>query len=417
MDVDPDAVRQARLRAGLSLAQVAGRELSRQAIHLIENGKVRPRLRTMQIIARRLRVPISSLLARPALDSDLRQIYFADLERLSQRQQYTAVADRARALLDDGVRGEFEAVASFHLGRALAHLQRPEEAISHLQRARELFESFNDPWLAAESMEYEAAALYLLEDPQAVALAQRALERYRVLEPRQPEVEARMLEHVGTFLVGHRNFARARDFYEESLQVVGSVRDLSRLARVYHGLSTCHWNLGNHKRAVELCSRAVALYAVEHELRPAAARGDLPRVENDLAKMYMEEGRLDRAEELMGSALDHLTSAGVERTRAGALLTLGELRQRQGRLEEAIDLVRQAIELAERLNEQMRLATAYQLLGELHAARGEHEMVDACFMRALEILDGAGLVHRGAECRSAYHDLLVAREGATRRQA
>lgn len=410
-------MRQARLRAGLSLAQVAGRELSRQAIHLIENGKVRPRLRTMQIIARRLRVPISTLLAKPALDGDLRQVYFADLERLAQKHQYTAVADRARALLDDGVRGEFEAVACFHLGRALAHLHRPSEAIEHLQRARELFESFKDPWLAAESMEYEAAALYLLEDPGAVTLAERALERYRVLEPRQPEIEARMLEHVGTFLVGHRNFARARDFYEESLQVVGSVRDLSRLARVYHGLSMCHLNLGNRKRALELCSRAVALYAVEHELRPATARAELPRVENDLARMHMEAGQLDRAEELLVSALDHLASAGVERMRAGALLTLGELRQRQGRLDEAMDLAREAIDLAERLNEQMRLTAAYQLLGELHAARGEHEMVDACFTRALEILDGTGLLHREAEIRSAYQQLLAVRAGTTRRQA
>jgi tetratricopeptide (TPR) repeat protein len=410
-------VRQARLRAGLSLAQVAGRELSRQAIHLIEHGRVRPRLRTMQIIARRLHVPISSLLAKPALDADLRQIYFADLERLSQKQQYTAVAERAQALLDDGVRGEFEAVSSFHLGRALAHLNRPEEAVEHLQRARQLFESLKDPWLAAESMEWEAGALYLLEDPRAVPLAELALERYRALEPRQADIEARMLEHLGTFLVRHRDYARARDFYEESLQVAGGVRDLSRLARVYHGLARCHWSLGARKRAVELCSRAVALYAVEHELRPASARADLPRVENDLAKMYMDEGRLDRAEELVTSSLDHMAEAGVERGRSAPLLTLGELRQRQGRLDEAMALAHEAIELTTRLAEQMRLASAYQLLGELHAARGDHTLVDASFARALEILDGAGLVHRGAECRSAYQDLLDARQGTSRRQA
>src|SRR5262252_4339094 len=69
LDIDPDAVRQARLQAGLSLAQVAGWELSRQAVHLIETGKARPRRRTLQIIARRLGVPVSSLLAKTSPSS------------------------------------------------------------------------------------------------------------------------------------------------------------------------------------------------------------------------------------------------------------------------------------------------------------------------------------------------------------
>ena len=41
------SVREARLEAGLSLADIAGGELSRTAIHLIEHGRVNPSLETL----------------------------------------------------------------------------------------------------------------------------------------------------------------------------------------------------------------------------------------------------------------------------------------------------------------------------------------------------------------------------------
>src|SRR5438067_8819327 len=92
--IDPDAVRQARLDAGLSLAQVAGSDLTRQAVHLIETGKVRPTARSLRTIARRLGVPESALMAPPGPNSDERVI--RDLEELSHRQEHGQVARQAR---------------------------------------------------------------------------------------------------------------------------------------------------------------------------------------------------------------------------------------------------------------------------------------------------------------------------------
>jgi tetratricopeptide (TPR) repeat protein len=325
----------------------------------------------------------------------------AQLERLSEQQRYLEVMEVAQTLLTERSRGLW-AYGHFYLGQSLARLFRPDEAIDHLRRARELFELLDEPWLAAEALEWEAGASYLKEDPEALGMAEEALRRYRALEPRAAEVESRMLEHLGTILVRHRNYLRARDCYEEALQAAGPRLEIARLARIYHGLGTCHGELGDPQRAIDLTARAVTLYSVENDIRPQAARTDLPRAEGDLGVRYLAQGDLARAEELLGAALDHLAETGVERLRSRGLLSMAELRRAQDRLDEAIALIDEAIALAERFEEQIALAMAHQQMGEVHAQRAAHAMADQSFEQALAILEQAGLEERRALCMAAY---------------
>lgn len=412
MTIDPDLVRQARLKAGLSLAQVAGSDLSRQAVHLIETGKVRPSMRSLQIIARRLGVSALSLQVPGDAGAEMPHRRAAELERLCERQRFNEVVELATQLLAQDTSTYLTAFAHLYVGRAHVHLGQPNEALPHLRRARQLFDSEDDPWSAAETREWEAAALYLTEDPRAVSVGEDALQRYRALEPRRPEVEARMVEHLATFLVQRSDYVRAEQCYQQALQIGGPVLDLVRLGRVYHGLGRCCYSLGDTRRGIELVTRAVALYAVENDLRPAPARIDLPRVENDLGMMLAATGQLARAEEFFDSANRHFVAAGVDRKRSYVLLSLADVRERQDRLDEAIDLIDQACELAERFGEQAALAAANRQLGQVHALRQEHHLADERFQRALTILDEAGMPARREECLAAYQRILDARADA-----
>jgi len=369
--IDPDLVRQARLKAGLSLAQVAGSDLTRQAVHLIETGKVRPSMRSLQIIARRLGVSALTFQVPVDAGAEVPHRRAAELERLCERQRFDEVVELAGQLLTEDASAYLAAFAHMYLGRSLAHLGRGDEALPHLRRARRLFDAEDDPWSAAEAREWEAAALYVKQDSRAVAVGEDALDRYRALEQRRPEVEARMVEHLATFLMQRSDFVRAEQCYQQALQLAGPVLDLSRLGRIYHGLGHCYYSLGESRRAIELVSRALALYAVENDLRPAPARIDLPRVENDLGMMLMRDGQLGRAEELFWSALRRLEEAGAERLRSYVLLSLAELRQIQGEVEDAIELADQGLLLAERLGEQRAEAAALRRLTELHELQGE----------------------------------------------
>jgi tetratricopeptide (TPR) repeat protein len=409
--IDPDLVRQARLKAGLSLAQVAGSDLTRQAVHLIETGKVRPSMRSLQIIARRLGVSALTFQVQVDTGAEMPHRRAAELERLCERQRYDEVVELAEQLLAQDTSEYLDAFAHLYLGRCLSHLGRPDEALQHLRQARRVFESEDDPWSAAEARDWEATALYLKQDAKAVAAGEDALERYRALEPRRPEVEARMVEHLATFLVQRSDYARAEQCYQQALQIAGPVLDLTRVARIYHGLGRCCYSQGQARRAIELISRAVALYAVENDLRPAPAQDGLSRVENDLGLVFLREGQLDRAEELFWSALRRLQEAGIERQQVHMLLCLGEVRQRQERLEEAIPLIEQALELGHRLVLPNTVAAANRQLAEVHELRQEHDLADQRFHQALAVLDEAGLTSERSTYLATYQRMLDARAG------
>src|ERR1700693_3250624 len=66
VEIKPGTVKQARSDAGLSLAQVAGSEISRTAISFVETGKAKPSLETLKLIAERTGRPIDFFLTRPS---------------------------------------------------------------------------------------------------------------------------------------------------------------------------------------------------------------------------------------------------------------------------------------------------------------------------------------------------------------
>lgn len=336
----------------------------------------------------------------------------ADLEALAEQHQFARIVEEAPQLLTDRSRGR-RAFAHFYLGQAYHHLMRPDEAIAHLRQARELFQAFDAPELAAESLDWEALAWYVREDPRALPMIEEALSCYRAGEVRDPSVEARMLEHLATILARHRDHARAKASYEEALRVAGRVLDIVRLARIYHGLGLCHTMLGDLRRATDLLARAVALYEVGQDLRPATTSLSMLRAENDLGLALMRQGDLDRAGDLLESSLRRCDRSGVDRARSHVLLSLAELRQLQGRSEEAIKLIDEAIELAGRLSENMALAAAHQQLGQLYADRGDDALADQGFERALEILAREGLHERYEQCLAAHVRVRAARRHAS----
>jgi transcriptional regulator with XRE-family HTH domain len=82
------SVAQARREAGLTLAEVAGRELSRTAIHLIEKGLSRPSMETLKLIAHQTGKPMTFFLHSPEEPSGL----VADLKDLQKAKGYLAKA-------------------------------------------------------------------------------------------------------------------------------------------------------------------------------------------------------------------------------------------------------------------------------------------------------------------------------------
>lgn len=82
--VDPERVRKARVAAGLSLGQVAGTEVSRTYIFLIERGQARPSPAVLEMIARRTGKPVKYFL-RPARSTISGRDLSAELSEVATR--------------------------------------------------------------------------------------------------------------------------------------------------------------------------------------------------------------------------------------------------------------------------------------------------------------------------------------------
>src|ERR1700686_3985137 len=347
------------------MAQLARKYFTRHTIFLIEAGKARPSMRTLEIIAGRTGMPVQHFLKGSTAHQSIGERGLADarveeLQALCLQHQFDKAIALGVPLLEHPLPPTLEARIRHYVGQALVRSMRPDEGLEHLRRAQALLEIEPDPWLAVECADWEASALYLIEDPRALPVAERALKLCRATEPRLPGTEARILEHIATIHVKNHSFDRAIAFYEEALQVAGTMRDLPRVGRTYHGLSLAYQERGDISRAIEYTHKALALYALENDTA-LQANG-----ENELGLLLMRQGQMERAEEAFRSALAYLGEAGTEKTKSHLLLSLGELQLRTGRAANGIEVVKEAIDLAKKLDERLALAGGHSLLGQLY---------------------------------------------------
>jgi len=404
--VRPDAVREARREAGLTLAQIGGSQLTRAAIHLIENGKAKPSLESLQLIARRTGRPLEFFLvdrsaAEAALETE------AQLDRLallSAQRRSEETVELAREVLEGSSDPDVGALARLYLGQALYRLLRPEEALAALRSARARFEEAGDRTLAVEAMTWEGAALSLTDDAGAPALLQDALDLGTALRPQPARTLAQIHALMASVHRSRQEWTPALRGYDRAIELAGSVRDLQLLARLHDDLADAYQHLGQPARAMELINQAIRLYAMESDESGAC------RAENNLGDILMQQGRLDAAEPHFLKALEGSDRLGLDRRgRAYMLANLGELYWRRGELEAAAGYLGRARELAAALDERMVVARVDALNAQVAEVRGRAAEADRLFAAALEAFGGLGITERLRRTHMAYAEILERR--------
>ena len=399
------SVRQAREEAGLSLADVAGQAVSRTAIHLIEHDRVKPSMETLQHIARRTRKPLEYFLlpaetgSVPALQNEL-----VMLEQLAVTRDFAGVIEKGVKLLRR--RWDIGSLATIHqlVGMAQCRTVRPNEALEHLQKARQMFQDLGDSWMVVETLDWEAAAFGLLEDPRAIDMALDALERCRKLDPIPSQTEARILGHIAAMYVVAESWPQAIRYYESAVEAAGAVKDLLQQAKMHHGLGAAYLRMQQPMRARQHFERALALYSIESDLSAVY------RLENDLGYLLLHEGHLDAAEHHFVKALTGSDELKIDRRGRGFILVnFGELHLRRDDLDGAAEFLRQALESSEATGEQIVFADAHALLGELEESRGNSAATDEHFETAISTLDRLRLPDRLRDSHMKFAEILDAR--------
>ncbi|MGH7776721.1 MAG: tetratricopeptide repeat protein [Candidatus Dormibacterales bacterium] len=407
LPVRPGSVRRARAEAGLSLAQVAAGEVSRTAIHLIETGKSRPSLPTLELIARRTGRPLDYFLDPEMADAVLGvapvQRDLDELERLVSFERYDEAIDLAGQVLSRVRDRRTIALAKFWLGQSRSRRWQSDAGLEDLEDARHLFEDLKDLWMVAECLDWEAMARHAAEDPAALEAATQALRLCRDLEPVPRPTELRVLMHLATILIAHHEWEKAVKACEEAIRGWGDLRDPKALARLHDNLNLAYQELGDYQRAAIHSHKAVALNQLGDD------RVALIRAENNLGLALMRLGDAQGAETHLRRSRDLAEELGAVQGVAHLLLSLGELGQARGDLDEAERQYSQALVQADETKEEMTAALAHQRLAGVAALRGEHGRADDQFQAALNRLERLDARQRLAECHRAYAELLESR--------
>lgn len=387
----------------MSLAQVGKGHVTAPAIYLIETGRTRPSLPTLEHIAHRTGKPVEFFLAEPGGLADQSQAKLTELEALYGEGRYDEAIKLGESLLELGSSAYRLGRIRYYLAMTYLQMARPDRGEPLLAEARAHFEAINDPVMLVECMGAEAALAYLTQRPDAIELAEKALAACRALKPIPELLESRMLFTLASAHLTAASWDKSIALYEEAIKAAGTILDLRREAKMYSGLAFAYQELGQLDTAARYATRSVALLEILRD------RVSLARSENNLGLIFIARGELTEARKHIDRSRELADETDLTVGRSAFLTSLCQLCLEEGNVDQASTFADEALEVAERLNEGQHVAAAHMWKGRVADRRGDHAAVDHEFELALRGLESLSATERLLQGHGIYAEILERR--------
>lgn len=408
------AIRRARLRAGLTQAEVAKGRYTPAYISALERGLAKPSMAALTFIAERLSIPVRDFLAGEELGPNRLE---ADLLLATGDNQ--AALDRYQTLLEAASDRRTRAELLRGIAEALCRLERGKDAVAPASEAVELFRSMGRASDAAFAGYWLGYAHYQQENlREARAILEDLLKQIREGLDVLPDFRFRLLTALANVEAWDGEHQRALAYLEEA-RTLSADLDLRRRATILAGLAISYRESGDHEAALTTGSQSLALF------RAAESRRDVASLSNNLALTFLALGNLERAAELVATAaagaarlddqrlLAHIADstaqillaqgdfAGAQvraeeaeriarasdnhHALAGALMTAARIATQTDRPQDAVQHLADAVAVLRRRGPMSRLMHALGELAQLQAAAGDLKGANALYAEALAI--------------------------------
>lgn len=426
-----DRLRQARLARGMSQEALAQPEFTKSYVSAVERGKARPSLKALELMARRLGMPINEfLLAVPtggpgmdvaALDADLAyQLDHAKLLITTQRGEEALQLINATEQDYQPYFDQFstETRYRFYGLRALAYLRmgEPGSARSNLDRALSLARQLADP----QEIERAHNALGVVFYQQ--GLPQQALEHHRLCmraihegKVKDPTLRLTIYQNLANDYWALKDTTQAIAAYKEALALLEDAGNLEQQGGVYWGLSLAYKDDGDLMRATLYAQKALTLYDA------AQNQASVIAMSTNLAEIFIEQQQYDAAQPLLDRAQELLVQSPDD-GRASILYThYAALYLAQGQVDQAAAAAQQSLVLSAALDQtpgkdsQARAHAvrtyAYALSVQARVAehQGDRPAADYLFQQALDLVNPSEYTETRHTITCTYADLLSAR--------
>lgn len=429
-------IREVRIKLGQTQAQLAAPEFSISYISAIERGKIRPSLKALSILARRLDVPLTFLLeGSPAgvkeaqavgyspADSGPDQRIDVDLLQASvlvQQHGYDQANELLTPIQPDRITMDQAYRLFFLRGQIHLGLQEYQEAVVDLRAALTQGEGLNDVEYVERSRNLLGKAYFLLYNyTLATENHQRcfnAIENGQILDP---VFSLEVYNNLANDYFRHGDLEKAVSFYQRALETLeGMSRDAKSFARKYMEIGKNYKTLGKLAVAREYMMRSLAIYemcdeqrleglshqrlgkalekqgdqtgaereyrtaiAIEHGLDDAVASSIC---HNSLAELLLKRGSVQDAEVEAQQALTFATASQDAQTQGQALITLAQIRHQAGDFAGADQLFQKALDALDASNAHDLAAGAYFRYANLLEERNEVQRSLAAIKKAYE---------------------------------
>ena len=422
-----ERVRALRVAAGLTQTELAADRFSKEYISQIERGKTRPTDATVTWLAERLGVDPAFLSAGVSTEERTKvEALLARAEALSEAHRDDEAVDAFRAARR-AVEGtsapslELRALA----GEAWALQQQGEinPALELLQRARDIAEvsAFSDVDRADVLFRLAVCRYKLSSISTAIALFDEALSLAEGSGLPCGVLRSDILQWRSRCRRRLRDYVAARDDVERALELAQDMGDRAAIANAYFQASHIAQRQGHYVLSRSYAQRAKELYqqlndernvgrlllmlggltlllgdeehAVEH-LKASYSRAldtdspaDAAQALEGLARVHLNRGEYDQADELARKALDLLQGReDYLHEVCPSQLVLGRALMERGRFDEAGECFRAADAAAEQLASISHRTEAWVALGDLAARRGEDREAARLYRNAAEAL-------------------------------
>jgi tetratricopeptide (TPR) repeat protein len=400
-----ERIRNTRKELGLTQAQLAGSDLSKSFISLIETGRTKPSIETLMRLATRLQRPVAYFLEPDTpLSRQALRIMLASAWVGLKRGEYTQAAELFQQARDIGGKHDeaVEAECCIGLGSALAGLRQLDLARESVQRGRDMAEAKeNHQLLVRVSHVLGLIEYYARHFPDA---RRHFLEGYRLL---------RKVGHPDLSLAGHfllfigntyeevGDYDEATRWYKKALSALEPTEDLVRIGMIHVRLGVTYRESGHHDIALAQLSRAEHIFELLNSLRLLA------QARNSIGITLLDQGKTDEALAQLRSSLSLKETVGDDAGRARSLTEIARALITKRAFEDAEHALADAENIAHRVDDATEGARITLMRARLYREMGRLSDAVKHYKEAVTAFNRLGMrYYLGTACNE-LRDILI----------
>ncbi|GAC1455319.1 MAG: hypothetical protein NVSMB8_00450 [Candidatus Limnocylindrales bacterium] len=268
-----DRIRQARLDAGLSQAELGTPHFTRAYVSAIELGKVRPAMKSLEFLADKLGKPVSFFVADEAGDRRRleRTAQLARANQLVAEGKPRDAIDLLEPLLGTAATSSERADLQRGLGRALREAGMNGPAVAALNEAVQILKVLgNREQLARARGELGACLVQLTNYPEAEAELEQALVALAKGDLTDPVAKVHVLYNLGVCAFGRGDYKTALDQFQRAELEGADIGDPKWLGSLFAAMGMSKQETGDYESAVTYFRRSETLFeSINNRVRAA----------------------------------------------------------------------------------------------------------------------------------------------------